>query len=387
MFDLYKAFECAKKNKKSKSYVKVFEQNLYNNLLILCNDLWERKYIAEPSTCFIITQPKKREVFAANFRDRIVHHLYFNYTHELFERTFITDSYSCIKNKGTHFGIHRLEKHIRKASNTYSKKCYILKMDIRGYFMNIDRKVLLRIVSECFNRKRTHRIDKTSSTTWDDVLDFCFIGYLSKVIILLDPTLNCRFRSEREDWKDLPKSKSLFHSPKGCGLPIGNLTSQLFSNVYLNVLDQYMKRILKMKHYGRYVDDFYVVSTNRKRLREIIPLIRYFLKKELHLELHMGKTQITSARHGVEFLGAFVKPYRTYISNQCLRRIRKKLCEHNRKKDWGKDPTHIVNSYLGMFSHYSSYRLRTLFFCSLHSLFRYGIYNSTVTKMTLKRHT
>lgn len=112
LFDLYVAFECAKKHKSNKPYIDHFEADLHNNLLSLCDDLWERKYVAEPSSCFVITHPKRREVFAANFRDRIVHHLYYNYTHEMFERTFIHDTYSCIKKRGTHFGIHRLEKHI-----------------------------------------------------------------------------------------------------------------------------------------------------------------------------------------------------------------------------------------------------------------------------------
>lgn len=261
LYDLYLAFECAKKNKKK--YVIDFEQNLHENLVSLCDDLYYNTYTPQPSSCFIITHPKKREVFAANFRDRIVHHLYFNYTHELYERTFIQDCYSCIKNRGTHYGIHRLEKHIRQESRNYTENCYILKMDIKGYFMSINRNVLLKEAIRTLNKMRHHKISKHDSVKWDDKLDFQFIIYLSEQIILLDPTIDCVFKSNKSAWDDLAWSKSLFKTPGNCGLPIGNLTSQLFSNVYLNVLDQFMKRELKCIHYGRYVDDFYVVCKDK----------------------------------------------------------------------------------------------------------------------------
>lgn len=158
LFDLYYAFECAKKHKKSKQYVKFFESRLHDNLLSLCDDLYNRTYQTLPSSCFIINHPKKREVFAADFRDRIVHHLYYNYTHQIFERTFIEDCYSCIKNKGTHYGIHRLEQHIREESNNYQYNCYILKMDIKGYFMNINRNILLDEALKTLNKMRYHKI-------------------------------------------------------------------------------------------------------------------------------------------------------------------------------------------------------------------------------------
>lgn len=158
LFDLYYAFECAKKHKKSKRYVKIFESRLHDNLLSLCDDLYNRTYQTLPSSCFIINHPKKREVFAADFRDRIVHHLYYNYTHQIFERTFIEDCYSCIKNKGTHYGIHRLEQYIREESNNYQDNCYILKMDIKGYFMNINRNILLDEALKTLNKMRYHKI-------------------------------------------------------------------------------------------------------------------------------------------------------------------------------------------------------------------------------------
>ena len=152
-----------------------------------------------------------------------------------------------------------------------------------------------------------------------------FLVYLTREITLFDPTDSCRIKGNRADWQTLPKDKSLFHSPKGCGLPIGNLTSQLFSNVYLGRLDDYMKRTLRCHRYGRYVDDFYIVSTDREWLRSIIPQVRQFLRNELGLMLHEGKTRICSVRQGVEFLGAYLKPHRRYVSGTTLRRMMRKL--------------------------------------------------------------
>lgn len=357
LFDLYVAYLDARRHKRNRSYQKAFEAHLEENIISLANDLWNRTYKALPSTCFIIQDPKKREVFAADFRDRIVHHLYYNYTHELYERTFIHDSYSCIKKRGTHFGINRLEQHIRKESLNYTEKCYVLKMDIKGYFMQINRQKLLEICLLKLRKMANHTISKNSKTSWCQVIDFPFIEYLTGTIVLLNPTESCVVRGRRSDWDDLPKTKSLFYSAKDCGLPIGNLTSQLFSNVYLGELDQFIKRILKCRHYGRYVDDFYVVSSNKDFLKSIIQPITQFLQEELCLPINQSKTLICDSQKGVEFLGAYLKPHRKYVSNQCLHRINKKLPTLFREKN----PYRIrarLNSYLGIFSHYSSYFLR-----------------------------
>ena len=136
------------------------------NLAALCDELWNRTYKPLPSACFINTDPKKREGFAAAFRDRVVHHLYFNYVHQMLERTFIQDSYSCIKERGTHYGINRLEHHILQESQNYFEDCYVLKMDIRGYFMHIDRQMLLDITLKSIRRMAVHKISKYSDVLW-----------------------------------------------------------------------------------------------------------------------------------------------------------------------------------------------------------------------------
>lgn len=235
--DLYEAYYDARRHKRNKPYQKRFEANLDENLNELCDELFSRTYKPRPSTCFIITDPKKREVFAADFRDRIVHHLYYNYMHEMFERTFIHDTYSCIKGRGTHYGIGRLESHIRKESQGFTVPCYVMKMDIRGYFMHIDRRRLLDICVATIDRMALHRVSKHRCERWCEVVDIDFVKYLTSEIVMLDSLVGCSVKGEPSDWDNLPHDKSLFHTPQGCGLPIGNLTSQLFSNVYLNVLD------------------------------------------------------------------------------------------------------------------------------------------------------
>lgn len=353
--DLYQAYLDARRHKRNKPYQQRFEAHLERNLNALCDALYSRTYKPYPSTCFIITDPKKREVFAADFRDRIVHHLYYNYTHELYERTFIYDTYSCIRKRGTHFGIRRLEQHVRQESQHYTVPCYVLKMDISGYFMHINRQRLLDICLDTLSRMSTHRVLNHVPKTWQEVLDMDFVRYLTREIVLLNPIEDCRLHGSETEWEDLPKSKSLFHSPVGCGLPIGNLTSQLFSNVYLNVLDQYVKRELGCRHYGRYVDDFYVVSADRVYLEQVAKWVSVALQERLDLEINDGKTKVHSIWHGVDFLGAYVKPYRQYASRQMVARMRDKLRHlpwDNREKVQAS-----LQSYGGLLSHGMNYRL------------------------------
>lgn len=378
--DLLKAFNCTKKHKSKKSYIIEYEKNLHSNLINLRDRLLSGTYKPGISNCFIIKYPKKREVFAANFEDRIVHHLYFNYTHKLFENTFIYDTYSCIENRGTHFGIERCKKQIIQCSENYTKKAYCLKMDISGYFMHINRNILKKIVYDSLMKMAEHSASKSIGKLWKNIIDIDFLVKLGNCIITYNPILNCEFKSKKKDWDDLPKDKSLFYVAEGCGLPIGNLTSQLFSNVYLNRLDQFVKRELKCKYYGRYVDDFYIIDTCKARLHNIAKRISEFLKKELLIEVNQGKTTITDVKYGVEFLGGYIKPYRNYISNQSLRRIKRKIYDYDRYGWEDTDPVNSVNSYLGIFSHYSSFKIRKQIFDSLKDLSKYGRFNESYTK-------
>lgn len=357
--DLYIAYKDARKHKRSRSYQLKYEFNLENNLVKLRDELINRTYKPMQSTCFVIHEPKMREVFAANFRDRIVHHLFYNYTHEHFEKTFIYDSYSCIKNRGTHFGIERLKHHILSVSEGYSKPCYVLKIDIKGYFMNINRDVLLKICRKSLSKFKNKTIH-----------DSIFIDYLLETIINTNPMENCMMIGSVKDWDNLPEDKSLFFTKRNCGLPIGNLSSQLFSNIYMNQFDQYVKRVLKCRHYGRYVDDAYIVSEDKKYLKKLIDEISLFLLNDLGLEINMRKTKIHNAYNGIEFLGAFIKPFRTYVSSSTLRRIERKL--KNVKKQDAKKMRSSINSWLGVLSHYDSYYIRKTVFRKENGHVEYG---------------
>lgn len=362
LLDLYTAFLCAKRHKGSKPYVQRFERRLKKNLMELRDALWDRTYRPAPSSCFIIERPKKREVFAAQFRDRVVHHLYYNYTHELFERTFIHDSYSCIPERGTHYGISRLAEHIRKESRSYSRRCYVMKLDIRGYFMHIDRQRLLDMALATLEKMRRRKVKKGEKETWEDRIDYGLVTWLTREIILLDPNDNCRIVGSESDWDGLDPAKTMRKAGTGLGLPIGNLTSQLFSNVYLNALDQFMKRDMKCRRYGRYVDDAYVVGSDKEQMMAIIPKVQAFLASELGLELHLGKLSVREADYGTEFLGAYVKPYRTYASNGCLQR----MCRNIRKMHTADSGAvyRSVNSFLGVLCHHKTYRIRRrMFLC------------------------
>ena len=379
LLDLLRAYKDARRNKRGKAYQIKFEYSLEENLVTLRDELISGTYKPLPSTCFIIHDPKMREVFAANFRDRIVHHLFYRYTHKLFDRTFIHDSYSCIKGRGTHFGIERLKHHIRSVSAGYSRPCFVLKLDMRGYFMSIDRRRLLQLCRESLEKMRNHISDETG-LTWGQKLDYQFVDYLLETIVTLDPTKGCIMLGKAEDWEDLPAEKSILHAADGCGLPIGNLSSQLFSNVYMNTFDQYVKRTLGCRHYGRYVDDAFIVAESREQLKSLIPGISAFLEHNLELKLNLKKTLIDDCRQGVEFLGAYISPFRTYISNSSLRRIKRKV--RLLPKATARLTQSSANSLLGVMSHYDSYRLRRVSFGYSSGMNSYGRFSRDWLKFT-----
>src|SRR3989339_11755 len=291
--DLFRAYYDARRNKRNKKDVVKFEVNYERNLFVLAEEILDGKYQPGVSSCFIVKKPVKREIFAASFRDRIVHHLIYNYINPLFERSFINDSYSCRIGKGTSYGIKRLNHFIRSCSENYQKDCYILKLDIKGYFMSINKNILHEKIKETLNtareRERERERESNFSVCRTKYFDYKLIHDLIEKTIFYNPIKNCAVKGKGEDWAGLPKSKSLFFTQAGCGLPIGNLTSQLFGNIYLNEFDHYAKRKLKIKYYGRYVDDMVFVHRDKEYLKSIIPQIRNYLKKNLALSLNEKK--------------------------------------------------------------------------------------------------
>lgn len=330
--DLFRAYYDARRHKRKTHSQLAFEIDLERNVIDLYYELRDRTYRPSSSICFIITDPKKREVFASSFRDRVVHHLYYNYVVGYCDKQFINDSYSCRVGKGTLFGIKRLEHHIRSVSDNYQQEAYVLKLDLLGYFMSISRELLrIRVhgMLQPFLESRDVSVEKAN-----------FIRWLTDVICLKNPLDACRIRGERSDWCGLPPSKSLWHSPQGVGLPIGDLTSQLFSNIYLNDLDRYVVDTLGFVHYGRYVDDFYLLDRSKERLQVAVNQINTFLSG-LGMTLHPNKiilqpVSLPSYQQRVpalEFLGALVYPYYRH----CTRRTTAKY--HSKCSEWAKHLT------------------------------------------------
>lgn len=236
----------------------VFEYELGENLLKLKNELESGNYRHGNYCHFTVCDSKKRHIKAAPFRDRIIHHAVCNIIEPIFDKGFIYDSYACRINKGTHKAIKRLQSFIRTAGELTAKS-YCLKCDISKYFDSVDQNILLKLVEK--------KIQDTK------VLN------LVKMIIYSD---------NRETRK---------------GIPIGNLTSQLFANIYLNELDQFVKRKLQVKEYIRYMDDFLILDCDKKKLSKIKKEILEFLKERLKLELHPKKTSVFPTDKGIDFLG------------------------------------------------------------------------------------
>lgn len=371
LIDLFKAYYDARKHKRNTHNQLMFEIEMEDYLVQLRDELLDRTYKVGRSTCFITEEPVKREIFAADFRDRVVHHLVYNYIMPIFDKTFIEDSYSCRKCKGTLYGIKRLEHHIRSCSRNYSRVCYVMKMDIQGYFMNIQRQRLLEIVTEDLMNFANRASD--TGEVWGERLDYSLIFYLLEEIIMNDPTENCLIKGKKTDWDGLPANKSLFKTPEGCGLPIGNLTSQLFSNIYLNRLDQLVKREFREKHYGRYVDDFFIVSRQYTKLKLHKKEIKQYLSEKLGLTLHPKKSKIMDERFGISFLGAYIKPHRKYLDNRTKRRISRRISMLNNCTDPEKLRASI-NSYLGCMKHYKCCKITKELFSKNAFWEKYGFF-------------
>ena len=358
VFEAY--FEC-RKTKRYSSGAMQFETDYENQLVKLYNELKKKSWKPGKSTCFTGTKPVRREIFAAPFRDRIVHHILIRRLNPFFERHFIFDSYACRKQKGTHAAIKRLEHFTRSESKNGKEECYVLKLDIKGFFMNINRNLLWKRLENFIDNIEF----ELSFDSLPQKKNVEFVKYLCRQIIFNDCTKDCMIRSPKSEWKKLPKDKSLFTAQKDRGTPIGNLTSQVFANFYLSELDHYIKHSLKIKNYVRYVDDFAIVHKDREFLKKIIPKIRTFLSEKLFLTLHPCKVYLQSAQKGVHLTGCFVRISHTV----CNRRVKNNFVAVLKKYSAGalkRKPAKAeinqmrasLNSYLGIFQHYRTWHFR-----------------------------
>ena len=388
--DLLRAYHRACRHKNTTRNRIRFELNREEMLAELASSILRREYVPARSTRFIVTEPVVREVIAADFRERVVHHYIDEYLKPYLERIQIYDSYSCRKDKGIGLGVERLEHHIRSCSQNYTQPCYVLKLDIRSYFMSIDRDILFGKVQRLL-RWIGRLPDPQTGCRNDQTGRFRIIAYLTEQIIRCNPLHECFYRGDRRLLGRLPASKSLLHAHTGCGLPIGNLTSQLFSNLYLNDFDHFMKDRLRLRHYGRYVDDFYIVHNDPDYLLSLIPGIGRFLREDVALTLHPGKMKLADVRTGIAFLGAYLKPYRRYVLRKTVGRIRRKVVRLNgRSPEYFSDRKHLLgalssaNSFLRALGRARAYRLRWEVFRG-SVMFRYCHATPLLHKLVLDR--
>ena len=343
LHQLYLAYLDARKGKRRTRDEYIFEVNWLENLIRLRDDILHRRYKPFRGIAFITLKPVMREIFAAPFRDRIVHHFLYNMSAEWWDRRFIYDSYSCRKGKGVLLGIKRLEHHIRSVSRNYTRKAYVIKLDIQGYFMSLSREKLFEIVYDGLNKQFADNEPRRD-----------LLAYLWKEIIFDDPVKDVKRRGPLKRWEKLPKNKSLFGQPEGQGIVIGNLSSQLLSNIFLNQLDRYVKYELGHNNYGRYVDDFFYVEAaeNFERAKRDIEKIREFLEG-IGLTLHPKKVYIQEVQKGVEFLGVVVYPYHTVPG----KRFKKNFYRAVREFEIGRREVESVVSYLGYAKHHNAKKL------------------------------
>ncbi len=286
--------------------VQEFKLRLMDNLLALHADLRARAYRHGPYEHFKISDPKPRDIHKATVRDRVVHRALYRKLYPFFDRMFISDSFSCRRGKGTHRGFNRFRAFARRQSRNHTKTCWVLKCDIRKFFANIDHGILFSIL-----RSRI---------------------------------------ADSEIFRLLQNIVSSFSSAKiGAGLPLGNLTSQLLVNVYMNEFDQFAKHRLKARYYIRYADDFVVLSRNREWLLKILPRIESFLSERLRLTLHPDKVLIKTFASGVDFLGWVHFSDHRVLRTATKRRMFRALS--------GSSTNERAVSYLGMLSHGNAHTL------------------------------
>jgi retron-type reverse transcriptase len=315
LLEAWKEFRIGKRKRKD---VQEFERNLMQNIILLHDDLEAKSYKHASYEAFKINDPKPRDIHKATVRDRLLHHALYRALYPFFDRTFISDSYSCRLGKGTYKAIERFFVFSKKVSKNNTRTCWVLKCDVRKFFASIDQSILLKILESYIPNR--------------EILDL-----LSEII--------SSFQSIRQ----------------GIGLPLGNLTSQLLVNIYMNEFDQWVKHILKAQYYIRYADDFVVLSHDRAFLESRVTHVSSFLKENLRLTLHPDKVFIKTLASGVDFLG-----WVHFSDHRILRTATKKRMFRNIRQKEQKLET--IQSYLGLISHGNADRIRSQIYLGLGKL-------------------
>lgn len=305
---MLRAWEQFLRGKKYKKNVMIFQLRLMDNIYALSEDLKNKTYTHGPYKRFNISDPKPRIIHKATVRDRLLHHLLYQELYSYFDLKFIFDSYSCRLRKGTHKALYRFRKLARKISRNDTRTCWVLKCDIRKFFASVDHKILLTILEKYISDKE-------------------ILWLLTRVI---------------ESFKT--------DDVNNVGLPLGNLTSQLLVNIYMNEFDRFLVKDRRAKFYIRYADDFQILSDKKSDLVELLPQIEDFLWTKLRLSLHPNKVQIKTLASGIDFLGWENFPHHSVIRTSTKRRMLSNL-----NRDVSQE---TLASYDGMLKHGDAYNLR-----------------------------
>lgn len=343
--DMLIAFEDCLHGKAQTLNAAMFCTEYLTNVAELTNLVNDRTYYPITSICFVVPVPKPREVFAADFRDRVIHHYVIMKLNPLFELVFSPRTFNCRKGKGQLYGVEMLKEDVRVMSENYTKDCYISRYDLQGFFMSIQKSIVADIVDKFI-------VDYYFEEDKED------LRWLCQVLISHSPELDCVRQSSPEAWDALAWNKSLFTCGEGRGLAIGNLFVQIFANFLLNDLDWEID-YLGFPHHGRYVDDFYIVSRTKEEVLAIVPLLRQKLA-ERGLTLHPDKFFMQHYSKGMMFTGFVVKRDRVYLSNRTVSHFYRAVLRFNKAKtlEEVRSGVQSLNSFLGLLKHADSYAIR-----------------------------
>lgn len=298
MLQLVQAWHDCRRAKRSSASAQAFEANAEHNLCRLRERLLAGAYQPGRSICFVVTRPKAREVWAASFEDRIVHHLLYNAIAPAIEARFIANSSACIKGRGTLYAAQRLEQDARSATHGWQRQAFYLKCDLANFFVSIHKHTL---------QAQLHQHVRHP-----------FWRALADTVLMHDPRTNYELRGNPALMQRVPPHKRLLNAPAHTGLAIGNLSSQFFANVHLNALDQHVKHQLRTRHYGRYVDDFYLLHPSAQWLNEALANITAWLPATLGARINPAKTVLQPISRGVDFVGQVVRPWRRTLRPRTL---------------------------------------------------------------------
>ncbi|GAB4205482.1 MAG: hypothetical protein Fur0023_14310 [Bacteroidia bacterium] len=278
-------------------------------VLDVCEEICSKNYSPGTYTCFVVTDPTPREILAPAYKDRIVHRWLVNKLEPFTDKRLLSCSYANRKNKGHHKAVKQLQKYL----GNYDYR-YFLKADIQSFFNRIYHDTLVKIVHRWIEHYTTY-----------DEKEKDILKYIAEKIIRHNPTQKVVFTGNSALRQKVPPHKSYFNNPPGVGLPLGNLTSQFFANLYLNELDRFVKFHLKAKYYLRYVDDFVILGKSAEELYAYKKQIEHFLSDYLHLTLHPQKQQINLTRSGIDFCGYVVWARSIIVRKRVIKTFRKKL--------------------------------------------------------------